>query len=79
MAREPKPCGTRAAYMRHLRHGEEPCRACKDAQNDAQKRNPRLKAYQRARVRALARLSQLYETAYRSLMEEELAKEEDYR
>lgn len=27
----PKPCGTRAAYARHLRHGEEPCGACRAA------------------------------------------------
>lgn len=26
-----KPCGTRAAYARHLRNGEVPCEACKKA------------------------------------------------
>ena len=26
-----KPCGTPAAYRRHLRHGEVPCRACAEA------------------------------------------------
>lgn len=26
------PCGTPAAYRRHLRHGESPCRACRDAE-----------------------------------------------
>lgn len=31
MGRELKPHGTVAAYMRHLRAGEEPCRPCKDA------------------------------------------------
>ena len=31
MSRELKPCGTRAAYMRHLRRGEDPCGACRDA------------------------------------------------
>ena len=25
----PRPCGTRAAYVRHRRHGEEPCEPCK--------------------------------------------------
>lgn len=25
---ERKPCGTEAAYRRHLRHGEQPCAAC---------------------------------------------------
>lgn len=34
-----EPCGTRAAYRRHLAHGEEPCEPC-DAAN---------KAYDRAR------------------------------
>lgn len=23
-----QPCGTRAAYVRHKRHGEQPCSAC---------------------------------------------------
>ena len=27
-----QPCGTRAAYRRHLRRGEEPCGACKEAE-----------------------------------------------
>lgn len=26
------PCGTRAAYLRHLAHSETPCRPCKDAE-----------------------------------------------
>jgi hypothetical protein len=26
------PCGTRAAYKRHLRHGEPPCEACRTAE-----------------------------------------------
>jgi hypothetical protein len=26
-----KPCGTEAAYRRHLRHGEQPCEACTKA------------------------------------------------
>lgn len=30
MARELKPCGTEAAYRRHLRKGEEPCAKCTD-------------------------------------------------
>ena len=28
MTRELKPCGTTAAYRRHLRNGEEPCGEC---------------------------------------------------
>lgn len=30
-----KPCGTPAAYRRHLRHHEPPCQACLDAHNQA--------------------------------------------
>lgn len=26
-----QPCGTRAAYRRHRRHGETPCQPCRDA------------------------------------------------
>lgn len=29
--RTPAPCGTTAAYARHLRHGEPPCDACRKA------------------------------------------------
>jgi hypothetical protein len=28
------PCGTRAAYRRHRRHGEEACKACRRAESD---------------------------------------------
>ena len=31
MARVLQPCGTPAAYQRHLRHREMPCQACTDA------------------------------------------------
>lgn len=31
MARELRPCGTHAAYARHLRNNEEPCGPCKAA------------------------------------------------
>ena len=29
--RTPAPCGTIAAYARHLRNGEQPCDACRKA------------------------------------------------
>ncbi len=29
-----QPCGTEAAYRRHLRHGEAPCEACRTAHAD---------------------------------------------
>ena len=31
------PCGTPAAYRRHLRHGENPCPACRRANRDAKR------------------------------------------
>lgn len=31
MARQVQPCGTPAAYWRHLRHNEEPCIRCRTA------------------------------------------------
>ena len=30
-----RPCGTLAAYRRHLRHGETPCAECRQANADA--------------------------------------------
>ena len=37
MGRKPSPCGTEAAYKRHLRHGEEPCEECRGAHRDLQR------------------------------------------
>ena len=38
MARPKAPCGTDAAYRRHLRAGESPCERCRDAHRDANAR-----------------------------------------
>lgn len=38
MPRKPSPCGTKAAYERHLRSGEEPCEACTRANTVAQRK-----------------------------------------
>ena len=35
MARPKSPCGTDAAYRRHLREGEQPCVRCRDAHRAA--------------------------------------------
>lgn len=35
--RQLQPCGTVAAYKRHVRHGEEPCAACRAAWADYQR------------------------------------------
>ena len=34
MGKAPSPCGTPAAYRRHLRHKEDPCTPCKKAKRD---------------------------------------------
>ena len=34
MGKAPSPCGTPAAYRRHLRHKESPCAACRRAKRD---------------------------------------------
>lgn len=34
MAKTPAPCGTDAAYRRHLRHGETPCPKCRRAHQE---------------------------------------------
>jgi hypothetical protein len=34
MTRQLAPCGTQAAYTRHLRHGEQACAACRKACRD---------------------------------------------
>ena len=47
MARELKPCGTWAAYKRHLRAGETPCEPCRQAARD--QKNDRNEARRRAR------------------------------
>lgn len=75
----PKSCGTRAAYERHRRQGEPIDDACREANAAYHQKNARGRAYRRARQRAYTRLALTYSTAYRALLEEELAKEEDYR
>ena len=36
-----QPCGTAAAYQRHIRHHEPPCRACTNAAAAERLRNKR--------------------------------------
>lgn len=76
-----KPCGTRAAYQRHLKNGEPPCAACLAANNKANEDHRadhviRREEDQRAgaRVRAMRRLAQEYPDRYRELATEELSK-----
>lgn len=51
---EPAPHGTRAAYARHHRHGEEPCDACREANRLAR---PGARADDARRQRVLDMLS----------------------
>ena len=37
-----RPCGTLAAYRRHLRRGERPCEACSQASRRAQRTSDRM-------------------------------------
>lgn len=47
--RERKPCGTRAAYQRHLTWGEEPCDACRAANNEVARAERARNAAKRAK------------------------------
>lgn len=80
MARELRPCGTEAAYQRHLRHGEEPCEACdrahaayvRAAYHDNPARRAAKIAYSSARQRAMRRLAQRHHAEFRAILAEEL-------
>lgn len=83
MARELKPHGTPAAYQRHLKRGEKPCDACRQANTDrARSRyrtDPGNRAYRnavhRARSKALTRLAERFPVEYLELVAEEMARE----
>jgi hypothetical protein len=59
VARQLKPCGTRAAYERHRKHSEKPCDACMKAAatHTAAKREsrPDVREAERTRQRVIAR------------------------
>lgn len=48
-----EPCGTVAAFQRHVRDGETPCEPCRAAKNDASRRWTQSQARQRFRARSL--------------------------
>lgn len=74
-----QPCGTRAAYMRHIENGEDPDVACRRANTEHQGRyiaeSPQARGKHAVRVaarqRALARLSAMHPVQYRALYNEE--------
>lgn len=39
-----QPCGTRAAYVRHRKHGEEPCEDCREANRTWNREDRRMRA-----------------------------------
>lgn len=77
-----KPCGTLAAYQRHLRRGEAPCADCRRANRDYHRRdratNPKRQEreaiYNAAYDRAATRLTHAFPDAFRALLNEELGK-----
>lgn len=77
MTHKLKPCGTPAAYARHLYHGEEPCTPCRAAASEYTRSRLSNQVRSRARQRALSRLSRIYDETYARLLAEELAKEEN--
>ena len=79
MARELKPCGTVAAYQRHLSRGEDACPACAAARRDYNRerlvRFPyarrNMQILQIARRRAQQRLAWKFPALYEELYAEE--------
>jgi hypothetical protein len=69
MPRELKPCGTDAAYSRHLKRGEDPCDPCKEAHREGNRAYPSKKAY----ARALHKLRHLHPLDFQRLLTDELA------
>lgn len=75
-----QPCGTHAAYQRHVKRGEEPCANCRAAAAEYQRqrretvpgaREANLKVMA-ARGRALVRLKAMHPGEYRALYNEEM-------
>jgi hypothetical protein len=80
MSTPPAPCGTHAAYTRHLRRKEpvdEACRAARtEYQRNRRQQNPEKyaldRAYTNAQSRAAWRLAARYRDEFRVLVAEEL-------
>jgi WhiB family transcriptional regulator, redox-sensing transcriptional regulator len=52
-----QPCGTVAAFQRHVRDGETPCEPCREAKNDASRRWAQAQARRQLRARSLGEVS----------------------
>lgn len=72
MPRPLKPCGTDAAYQRHLRHGEQPCTACREASFALRRvaAGPERAARYAARGRARRAVAVRYPDEYRQLLDQ---------
>lgn len=68
-----KPCGTRAAYVRHLRLDEEACEPCLIA--NAERGREERAVYSRARTRAVVKLKQAQPDLFDALHAVERARE----
>ncbi|MCP2339213.1 hypothetical protein [Actinomadura rupiterrae] len=71
MSRTLQPCGTRAAYKRHKRRGEQPCEPCRQA-NAAY-----IRPTGSARHRALKALAERHAAEYDALYRTELARSQE--
>ncbi|HEX7040593.1 MAG TPA: hypothetical protein VF202_10790 [Trueperaceae bacterium] len=67
MTRRLKPCGTVAAYMRHYRRGETPCRDCRYAYSKYRRED---RPYSRSYQDALSALVKRYPAEFRGIYEE---------
>lgn len=52
-----KPCGTTGAFQRHVRDGETPCEACRQAKNDTSRLWAQQQARRHFRARSLGETS----------------------
>ena len=77
-------CGTDAGFQRHYRRKEQACEPCRQARADKQKARKlsaspsdreKSKALDRARTKALTRLSKKFPADYLELLTEEAEKE----
>ncbi|HEY9411767.1 MAG TPA: hypothetical protein VIP77_19465 [Jiangellaceae bacterium] len=75
MSRDLKPCGTVAAYQRHINRRETPCDSCKRAKRDYVNARPDTRARGRARSAALEALARRHGSEFLDLLDVEMKKE----
>lgn len=68
-----QPCGTRAAYIRHIRQDEDACEACLAANNECGREERAV--YSRAKTRAFCALKRSHPALYDVLLEAEQVRE----